>query len=473
MSELLFETDWVASRPLFYNESSGAVSHAVNDVIDFAEVEFDAEGLSVYLGAGYSAFGHTPVRGVRFLPPSARLWRDTDGRLRIEEVPLDLETRLAQPVEEGEIIERLRARVRRAEASTEGAVVIPTSGGYDSRLLNLMVAEPSRVRSFTFGPTCRQCDSTEVVRARALSRSLGTSWERIHLEPFHTYLDQWDDAFGPVVHAHGMYQMDFYRGVRSRLVGGELVLSGLGGDGLAGKVDSLATRSLSGPSDVVRLVQPGTMHADPSASVVPHRGRLQEEYFERHREILSSPRGRLVEAVRFRISLTNYLLRVPGLYGFAVDAPFLDLDLATAMLSLPDERRRRRAWVTDYLRSCGADPDGITGDSVYWLYWPVMRRQPLLPLDHELLAEIVRPDYVRWINRTVSWRGLWYEGYERLRCRRGLRRAAKLLGHLGLRQRRLEAYYAYMTLRPLERLLQKRDAARRGEPVSTASPRET
>jgi len=430
-------------------------------VIAFADVEIDGEGLGLYLAAGYSVFGRTPVRGVRFLPPSARLWRDDDGALRFEELPLDLEDRLTQRRSEDEIVEMLRARVRAAESAADGDIVIPTSGGYDSRLLNLMIAEPARVRSFTFGTTPRQWDSFEVTRARALAVTLGTRWERIHLAPFHSYLDVWDDLFGPAVHAHGMYQMEFYRRLADRTSGGELLLSGLYGDWFAGKGDERVPRP-DGPADVQRMVFTYDMNADAGMSLLPTDGSATEEYFETHRAALASHRRRVVEGIRFRMMALRYLLRVPELYGFKVDAPFLDYDLATAMLALPDERRHERRWVTEYLAAQGALLADVHGGSRYWLYWSVMRSQPLAPLDVALLAEIVRPDYVRWINRTVSWRGLWCEGYERLSRRPGLRSAAGYLRARGLRQRRMDAYHAYMTLRPLQRLLQKRDAARRG-----------
>jgi asparagine synthetase B (glutamine-hydrolysing) len=467
VSELLFETDWVGSRPVYYNEATGAASHDINDVIAFADVELDAEGLAAYLANGYSVFQRTPVRGVRIMPPSACLWRDVDGELRIEEVPLDLEARLTARYGEDEIFEMLRARVRAAESAAEGDIVIPTSGGYDSRLLNLMVAEPSRVRSYTFGPTARQWDSTEVARARALSELLGTKWQRIHLGPFHHHLDEWDEAFGVAVHAHGMYQMEFYQQVGSRSGAGALVLSGLCGDGFAGSVDGSLTGPMDGPRDVERLIFTNGMHADLGAAVLPSHGALVEEYFETHRELLCSPQWRLIEEVRFRVLLTHYLLKVPELYGLRVDAPFIDIDVAGAMMTLPEGRRHKRQWVTEYLAGRGAQLADVRGNGRYWLYWPAMRAQPLAPLDENLLAEIVRPDYVRWINRTVSWRGLWYEGYERLGRRPGMRRAAAWLRARGLRQRRLEAYYAYMTLRPLQRLLQRRDAARAGRTVES------
>jgi len=330
-----------------------------------------------------------------------------------------------------------------------------------------MTAEPARARSFTFGPARHQSRSDQVARARALAELRGTRWEWVYLAPFHSYLEAWDQAFGPALHAHGMYQMEFYRNVRARCRGGELVVSGVFGDWFEGKRDDRVPRP-ERPRDVLRLAFTHGMHADPAACVTPGDDALAEEFFETHREALRSQRRRVIEAVRFRMQLLHYLLRVPELYGFRSDGPFLDLEVATAMLTLPDDRRRERLWVTEYLASRGALLEDAEGLSRYWLYWPVMRCQPLAPLDERLLAEIVRPDYVRWINRTVGWRGLWWEGYERLSGRRGFRRAAARLRAAGLRQRRLEAYHAYMTLRPLQRLLQKRDAARRG--VLTEAP---
>ncbi len=463
MSELVFESDWLGSEPVYYNEATGAASRNVNDVIAFAQAEFDPEGVRAYLGAGYTVFGRTPVRDVRVLPPSSRLWREDAGGLRVETVPVDLDSRLERRYTEDEVIDLLRARVQAVEAARDGEIAIPTSGGFDSRLLNLMVAEPARVRSFTFGATPRQRDSVEVARARAVAQRRGTRWERIELAPFHGYLDEWDAAFGPAVHAHGMYQMEFYRQVRGRLSGGELLLSGLFGDWFEGKGDDRIPE-LKGPGDLTRLIFTHGMHADAGACVLRQHGSpCAEEYFEAHRDILRSPRRLVIEAVRIRMMILHYLLRVPRIYGLRSEAPFLDLEVATAMLTLPDDRRRGRQWVTDYLKSRDWLFEDVHGDSVYWLYWPVMRSQPLAPLDEELLAEVMRRDYVRWINRTVSWRGLWYEGYQRLSGRRGFRRAAARLQALGLRQRRLEAYHAYMTLRPLQRVLQKRNAAQEGE----------
>jgi hypothetical protein len=455
-----YETDWLATEPVFYNEVTGKVGTNINDVIDFENLEFDSEGLAAYLDHGYCVFQRSPVRNVRILPPSSRLVRDGTGRLAVEALHDRLDDRLSRRFTEGEIIDLARSRVQAIEARADGDIVIPTSGGCDSRLLNLMVANKSRVRSFTYGPSARQHDSTQVLRAETLSHILGTRWERIPIGAFHLYLDEWDDIFGPAVNAHGVFQLEFYHRVRSRLSGNCVVLSGMCGDWFAGRADPVVP-VVQSPRDVAKLIFSHGVHADSKASCAKPKEDLYEQYFEEHRSAMGSQRLRLVEAARFRMMMIHYLVRVPQWLGFRPYAPFADIDVATALLVVPDERRRGREWLQEYFAREGVALRQA-GDEGYRIYWQAMRRFPLRPLDEGLLCEVVRPEYVRRINRTIGWRGLWWEGYDLLQHQKGFRRALHQLQRWGLTQRRLESYYAYVTLRPLERLLQRRNLAQSG-----------
>ena len=82
---LLYQSDWLASRPCFYNLRNGRAGQCINDVIDPADLEFDPEGLNDYLDFGFCVFEHTPVKDVRLLRHSARLWAGPDG-LRVEQL---------------------------------------------------------------------------------------------------------------------------------------------------------------------------------------------------------------------------------------------------------------------------------------------------------------------------------------------------------------------------------------------------
>ena len=226
MKKVIFETDWLASNPVFYNELTGAASHNIHDVIDYANCEMDAEGLNDYLDFGYSVFGKTPVRHVKFLRHSSRLVRDESGGLTVEYLEDPVGKWLDFRISESDVLDLLSSKVRSWENAFSGDIVIPTSGGYDSRLLNDLVQDKSRIRSFSYGVSEKQTDSFEVVYARMLADKLGTSWEQITLGDFHVFFDDWDKLFGVSTHAHGMYHIEFYTQIMHRLQPDTRLLSG-------------------------------------------------------------------------------------------------------------------------------------------------------------------------------------------------------------------------------------------------------
>ena len=470
MSRAVFETDWLSTDPVYYNEATGAVSDNVNDVIDFANLEFDPEGFNGFLDHGFSAFGLTPVAHVKYLLPSSRLIVMDDGRLTVEST--DDDNRLADRVEdrksESDVLEMLRALLQRWESAVEGDIIIPTSGGYDSRLLNLMIGDKSRVRSFTFGVTERQWDSIEVTRARLLSERLGTRWEQVPIGHFHRYLDEWDRIFGVCMHTHGMYQLEFWLQVLARVGSARPVLSGWDIDRFSGK-DPEADREVRRPSDVEILILGAygvnrLSRADSSWSRLPQRHDAREAYFEEKRDVLASRPMRSIEATRFLGAWLHYLKRLPTYLGLPTYCPGHDIEFATAMLALPLDRRRERRWVKEFFARQGLSLAEAGGNRRYWMNYHALRRVPLRALDEALLSEVVRPEYVRWANRNVSWRGLWSEGLEYMQAVHGLRRATQVVRNRGLARRRIQAYYAYLTLWPIESLLRRRNEARAGRP---------
>jgi hypothetical protein len=449
----VMETDWLGSRPVFYNERTARASHNINDVIDFLNLEFHPEGLRNYLRFGYSVFGQTPVRDVKFLPPATQLRLEPNGRLTL--LPLDdpVDDWLGRISHERDVLARLEHVVREWEQQVEGEIVIPTSGGYDSRLLNLLVRDKQRIRAFTFGLSNRQAESHEVVYARVLAQRLGLRWQHIPLGGFHQYLDEWDTLFGVSTHAHGMYQLEFYHRIAELQPPPLPLLSGIIGDAWAGAVE---VGPVDAPPDVLKLGWTHGMHADEHACLLADDGRLAEEYFERRRDRLRDPRFRVVEAMRFKMLLLTYLLRVPAHVGFRPWSPFLRPDIALAMLTLPAERRTQRRWQQELFARRGLDTESqrLRVDRRNTLNQQGLRRVPPLPLDEQRLREVMRRDYVRWINATIQQYQPGGDLFWKLVMRRPWGRA---LRRRGLRDRRMEAYCAYLTLRPIENLLRRRD----------------
>ncbi|HEY3216761.1 MAG TPA: hypothetical protein VGK93_09745 [Candidatus Eisenbacteria bacterium] len=457
-----YATDWLATRTFFYNTRTGTVATHIHEVIDYRNLEFDPDGLNDYLDLGYSVFGQTPVRDVKFLLPCSELVRDARGRWEVRRTDDPITEWIGRDTTEEEVLEWLGTSVRSWEATGPGEVILPLSGGLDTRLLALMLSEPSRVQAFTYGISDDQGASFETVRARFVARRLGMSWERIELGRFHEYLDHWDDVYGVATHAHGMYLMEFFDQIRSRLGPGRRLLSGIVGDAWAG---SIAPIPVSGPDDLWRLGYTHGLRGASSQSRLRGKGQVRERFWHEHRDaLIATAPLQTVWVIRLKMIVLSCLLRLPKHYGFTPWSPFLIPKIALGMLTLPRERRRKRIWQKEFFRRQGLDleREHLKCDVSNTLNAQGLRRVPPPPLDASLLAEVVRPEYVNWINRTMFRRGatrdrLMRIGYHAFCSAASLLRQRPLW--LPPPQEWQAAYAAYLTLRPIERLLERRNAS--------------
>ncbi len=388
---LIFASDWLASRPFFYNVRTGRAGHDINAVIDLAELEFDPEGFNDYLDFGFSVFERTPVRDVRMLRRSARLLSGPGG-LRVEY--------LADPAHEwfdgrssvADVLELAAAKIAGAAATQPGDVVVPTSGGLDSRLIDVLLPERSRLRAFTYGTSDQPARSFEAMKALELARRLGFRWELVPLGDFHRYFAEWNELFGVSTHAHGMYQIEFYRRVAERVAPGSLVLSGACGEWFAGDDDEVrALPTVTTPEDVLEVFRYGGMCGRSTAQPASAASAWE-------RSSCSSPSPgcvdeilpRVVAVVRIRMALLSYLVTVPASLGLRPRAPFLDIDLAMGMLTLPAAARHGRRWQHEFFARYGVDLEAphVAGRRLpqHSSTSAAMRRVPLEPLDDRSAA---------------------------------------------------------------------------------------
>jgi asparagine synthetase B (glutamine-hydrolysing) len=467
--ELLYESDWLGSRPYFFNMRTGRASHNINHVIDLTNLEFDPEGFNDYLDFGYSVFERTPLRDVRMLRYSSRLFSGPDG-LRVEYLEDPAWEWLERQSTVEEVLELASAKINEAAAGVDSDIVVPTSGGYDSRLINVLVTDRKRIRAFSYGTSDDPARSVEVVKAAELARRLGIRWELVPLGAFHRYFDDWDALFGVSTHAHGMYQIEFYRRILERVPAGSTMLSGACGERFAGDdQDVSGVEELSAPAAVYELFRSPSMNANSRFSYLRSENLGALQLLETTPRIRTEILPRVFTMQRIRIGLLSYLLSVPASLGFLAKGPYLDIDLAMRMLTLPAEQRLDRRWQREFFARQGVDLEAraLSFDGRNTLNFQGMRKVPLRPLNVDLLREVVRPDYLRWINRNVGTFGLYSEAMWRLALVRGFRRGVHALERrTGVRQRRLLAYNAYLTLKPIESLLLRRDRARRGEELS-------
>lgn len=452
--KLLFETDWLASTPVFLDIVNGNASTRIQSMMQNVKLSaFHPEGLYNFLDFGYSVFGQTPLKNLCFLRHSCRLWQTEAGTLEVEKMDDPFERYESYRLSESDVVGLIRERVQAWEAAlpSDQEIVLPLSGGFDSRLLLWCLREPSRVRAYTYGISSNQGNSSEVVYAKALAEKFGVRWEQIPLGSFHRYFDDWDSEYGLSTHAHGMYHYEFYDKIREKLQGDHVLLSGIIGDAWAGSIHPV---KLENSQDLVLLGYTHGLRANANKIQMPTEHELREEFWRENREKLRDHRFQIVTSMRLKLMLLSYLIRVPMSFSFTPWAPYLDIDIAMAMLNLPQKRRINRQWQRDFFKKNGLYLEnlGLKSSRANNLDVQAIKRIPLVPLNRELLSSLVDSDYIDWVNRTVNLN--FIRQWDFAIC--STPKVGRVLRALQLcKCSILEAYYAYVCLKPLQAVLDR------------------
>lgn len=448
-----YSTDWLASKTIYYNTRTKKVGSCINDVIDYNTVEWDPEGLYLYLKFGYAVLGTTPFKDVKFLLPNSSL-SVKGGEIFIRQEQDDIPALLHQTTDEKDVLALLQQKISQWEREQKQPILIPTSGGFDSRILNVMIDNKSQIQSYTYGASKRQERSKEVVHAKLLSEKLGTKWERISIGHYHHFFNEWDNLYGPSVNCSGLYHYEFYDQIRRKNPHVTFsVLSGIIGDAWAGALNILPIDTVD---DLLILGHTHGIRANEKFSKLKHENEVQVTYFEKNKEMLKDPLFRVVETMRFKLLFLSFLNEIPRSFGYVSWSPFLEKDIALGMLNIHAERRLERRWQRDYFRSKGIlfEEMNLSWSRENSVNYQAICNVPLRPLNVTLLSEIIQEEYVEWINKTISSISSSRHMYQILMHTPYIKGGMKLIG---FKNRLIEAYCAYMTIKPLETAILKRN----------------
>ena len=175
------------------------------------------------------------VKNVKFLPPNTAI-KNVGNKLIIVQDDDPVEKLLGKREEKSADVLEMIIEATRTWSEKQQKVILPLSGGYDSRLLSFALRNNDKVNSYTYGISQHQEDSFEVYNAKQVADINRIKWKQIELGDFHKFCDEWFENYGPSVHLHGMYQMEFYNKIKLETYNGS-VLSGIVGDAWAGGVN--------------------------------------------------------------------------------------------------------------------------------------------------------------------------------------------------------------------------------------------
>lgn len=456
-NSIVIENDWLGSIPVFYNPKKIIVSTIPNFCIDEKIVHY--EGLANFCDFGYSVFEQTFFQEVKFLRYYSRMLVSKDGiSIKYKD---DIQLELKESTVD-EVINKIKEYIDERAINKETYEIIPTSGGYDSRLLNYLHPKKDKILSFTYGISKNQYDSFEVVFAKELSKILKTKWNWIKLENFYEieYIKKWFQIYGISTHLHGMYHIEFYNKIRSLLEkefenASFTLLSGIFGDVWAGSikyedVNTYAELSKLGYTHGLRLDMKYLKQK-------PILSELREQFWNNNLQLIKNDIYKPILTVRLKIILISYLTIIPEYFGWPVWTPFLNFDIVSAMLRLPSELRRKRQWQKLFFRERGLNVEDFAGKITYnnQLDVEVARNSNIEPLDAKILKTYFSHHRISQINTIIntisrkssSLTGILNNFYSNLFY---IRKVGGLLRRVGLSDPFVKALNEYYVLKAIE-----------------------
>lgn len=446
-NQIAIENDWLGSIPIFYNEKEMIVSTLPN--LCLRDKGISMEGLTNFCEFGYSVFESTIFKDVKFMRYFSKILLSQEQlTIQYKDDREELLERCNRKGDENTALQLIQNYLKDIESSNSGDIIIPTSGGFDSRLLNHFITNKERIQSFTYGISDNQFDSEEVIFAEEISRRLGTNWAPVLLNSFLNNIYEWFDIFGFSTHLHGMYHIEFYSKIfKIKKFESPLLISGIIGDAWS---ELNKFEKVNSPHNVVLLGYAHGISLDPKNLKGAHKGSLkQSEYFIYHEQLLSNEKTRAICAMRIKILLLSYLLTLPEYFGAPSFTPFLNKEIAFAILNIPDHRRNKRIWQQDFFKKVNLDIESakLKANAKNNLDYSVAMQSQIPCLDKNTLKNLIHIQKIDKINNSLQTTSKIEIVINKLL-------QIKLIGgfmrRIGLRNNFLISFYEYSIIKAIE-----------------------
>lgn len=344
-------SDWLGSFPCYYDEVSKEVASHWG-MLDLRSRECDPIGSYTLKKYSFVPTSRTLKYGVRrMLSNEILVWRPNYVACSRKALGLNYDASLQTK----DVVERVAARLK-TDGVDESGVIIPLSGGYDSRFLASIIKEKfgSAFKSFTYSLLGSDGDCFESEVSKVVAKKLGSPWRSFDLTGYARYENTIIDWSGGFSHVNGDYYEMFAEQVKKDLEQSEyqkaLVVSGIVGDLWCGKVNG--GRYLNAGSVLYShgISTYGWM-IDAREWKVSEQAEEELDKFFKNR--ITSNETFLLELVRAKITLLSFLCYSFERRGIRCSAPFLDKHVVEAVLSLDPKLRLNRKWQNEYFTNLG------------------------------------------------------------------------------------------------------------------------
>ena len=408
-NKIVIENDWLGSIPVFYNEKDYIISTIPNICLN--DKLLDEESFINFCEFGYSVFERTPFKNVKFLRHYSSIVIEGDRmRIKYKDDPVMNPNLFVKTSNSDEVIESIKKYIKNVENKISGNIIIPTSGGYDSRLLNLMVEDKSRILSYTYGLSKKQNQSYEVVFARKISEILNIKWEQIHLSNYNDYINDWHKLYGFSSHLHGMYHIEFFKKIISSkpFTNNSTLLSGIIGDAWSGKVKNVEIKN---EKDIIKLGYSHGLFLDKSFFKIKCSGELRKKFYLQNKKYVNNSSIQIIMMMRMKIIMLSYLTSLPEYFGIPTWTPFLNFNIVNQILTLKKESKKNRNWQKELFVSEKLDIENMNlkYNTTNSLNHIAAGNYHFEPIETNIFNKLLNTKFIKKLNQKINKHNIFLE----------------------------------------------------------------
>ncbi len=376
---LLLAGDSMGFFPLFYTFADGRwmVSDRCEQLLEWTrEQRCNEEAFPGFRSAGFVLGGESLFRGIFRLMPGERLFLSHQGHVESDPGPYFLpeppDTTCPREMREtfGQLLQSTTERIIRQARGQH--LVVPLSGGYDSRLILCLLKQAGleKVTCFTYGKS-----GPESKLSAEVARRLGYRWVFIDYTELNTKGFLQDKQFTDYASFAGNYAsmpyLQEYFGVkalreRELIPNHSVFLPGHPGDNVAG---SLVAKAMKGKREESAMPVWLRRHFYSFQDIGKKGKRCLEQqlasWFEKHSRAMMPPVDDFmpaVEAWHFKERLPKFVChsaRVFPFFGYGVHMPLADPGLQRFFSKLPYPLRENKRFYKQALEDIWFRPMGL------------------------------------------------------------------------------------------------------------------
>ena len=443
--KIIVENDWLGSIPIFYNKEKLIISTLSNKT-NF-DNKIDYKGLCDFSLYSYSVFENTPFTNTKYLRFYSKLIVCSNQiQIEYKNDPVKSINNKTQ-TDTNNLIDEIKNYINSVEDTYSSKVLIPTSGGYDSRLLNALAKNKQNCYSYTYGVTNKRTDCYEVVYAKEVCKRLNINWKEIKIDKHCSYHNVCNKIFGFSSFNISNYHIDFFKKIKQDNNSDFILLSGIIGDLWAGNLNKIEINTFT---DFRNFTYNHKIEINKKFLLQNENSDEMLQYFKNYKYLFNNDIYQPIYIARQKILFLSFLTILPEYFGIPTFTPYLNFNIAKKGLLLSKQNKTNRVWQKEFFKENNllVEEYNLNYKRHNRLHYMVYKNKHKFEFDYNILNEIFDENKLKEIISELSSKNIFSKIMFYLTTKRYLKEVLRRI--FKIENKFNKNFYNYMGIKTIE-----------------------